>query len=304
MKRALITGAAGFAGQHLARRLQANGWELVLSDCVSQAGIVPCDMAQADEVAALVETAGELSHVFHLAARTFVPESMESPANTFEVNLVGTVHLTTQLARMPKPPRLVFIGSAEAYGPPDFLPVTEEHLLAPQNPYAMSKACADQFCGYLSQRGVMEIIRVRPFNHSGAGQSPQFVLSSFAKQIADIEAGRAEPVLRVGNLEAQRDFSHVHDVSRGYELLALHGQPGEAYNICSGKAVAVREVLERLLSMSDAEIRVEQDPARMRPVDVPVVTASHAKLTAHTGWQPEYTLEEVLRDVLEYWRAQ
>lgn len=303
MKRALITGAAGFAGQHLARRLRASGWDLILSDHMPHPEQIPCDFAREEDIAGLVQQAGELTHVFHLAARTFVPESMDNPAGAFSVNLLGTVHLATQLAKLNPRPRLVFIGSAEAYGPPQHLPMTESHPLAPQNPYAMSKACADQFCEYLSKRGALEIVRMRPFNHSGAGQTPQFVLSSFAKQIADIEAGKAEPVMRVGNLEARRDFSHVLDVSRAYELAATEGEAGAAYNVCSGVAVPIRETLDKLLAMSTAEIRVEQDPTRMRPVDVPVVTASHEKLSADTGWQPEHSLEDVLRDVLEYWRG-
>lgn len=299
--RALITGAAGFAGTHLAARLKAGGWDLVLSDRDRQE-FIPCDFALPGDIDMLLDKAGELTHVFHLAARTFVPDSMADPSGAFTVNLNGTVHLLTHLARRPNPPRVVFIGSAEAYGPPRFLPMTEEHPLEPQNPYAITKAAADQFCGYLSRSSKMEIIRLRPFNHSGPGQTPQFVLSSFAKQIADIEAGKADPVMRVGNLDVRREFSHVDDVVAAYEAAALKGHPGEAYNVCCGEAVTIRDALDRLLAKSTASITVETDPTRIRPNDVPEVRGSHEKLSAHTGWRRERSLDNILDGILNYWR--
>jgi len=302
-KRALITGAAGFVGGHLANRLVAQGWDVVLSDR-NTPGCIPCDFGVPRDIDTLLESAGPVTHVFHLAARTFVPESMADPTGAFEVNLLGTVHLLSRLARYPMPPRVVFIGSAEAYGHPQFLPMTEAHPLEPQNPYAVSKAAADHFAAYVSRTSNLEIVRMRPFNHSGAGQTPQFALSSFAKQVADIEAGREEPVLRVGNLDALRDFSHVLDVVAGYEAAALRGLPGEAYNICSGQAVTVRSALEGLLQRSTAAIEVVTDPARFRPVDVPEVRGSHEKLTQDTGWKPERGMDQILDDVLGYWRAQ
>jgi GDP-4-dehydro-6-deoxy-D-mannose reductase len=302
-KRALITGAAGFAGLHLARRLRTNGWELALSDR-NTPGFLPCDFGMAADIDALLETVGEVTHVFHLAARTFVPDAMADPSGAFEVNLMGSIHLLTRLQRAAQRPRVVFIGSAEAYGPPQSLPVTEAHPLCPQNPYAITKAAADDFCAYLSRTSPLEIVRLRPFNHSGAGQTAQFVLSSFAQQIAAIEAGKAEPVLRVGNLDARRDFSHVDDVMAAYEAAALHGRPGEAYNVCSGQAYLVRELLDNLLAQSTADIKVESDPARFRPLDIPEIRGSFDKLQSHTAWQPERSIDDVLRDVLAYWRAE
>ncbi len=301
--RALITGAAGFVGRHFSKQLQAHGWDVVLSDRDTE-GYLPCDFGSADDIHALVDSVGELSHVFHLAARTFVPDSMADPSGAFQVNLIGTIHLMNRLARMAHPPRVVFIGSAEAYGPPQFLPMTEAHPLAPENPYAISKAAADAYCAYLGRTSPLEIIRVRPFNHSGAGQSPQFVLSSFARQIAQIEAGKEAPIIHVGNLDAQRDFSHVADVLSAYELLALKGEPGEAYNVCSGNAVRIGDALQQLLAMSTAEISVEMDPSRVRPVDVPEVRGSSEKLRAHTGWQAERTFDFLSKELLDYWRSQ
>lgn len=301
-RRALITGAAGFAGRHLSRRLEGNGWETLCSDREGE-GCVPCDFGVPGDIDALIDGAEGVTHVFHLAARTFVPESMSDPSGAFQVNLLGTVHLLARLSRMPAPPRVVFIGSAEAYGPPLSLPVAEDHPLAPQNPYAVSKAAADQYCAYLSRVSKLEIIRVRPFNHSGAGQTPQFVLSSFARQVALIEAGKLEPVLRVGNLDARRDFSHVADVMAAYETLALHGAPGEAYNVCSGEAVRVGDALELLRARSAAAIRVETDPARLRPVEVAEIRGSNEKLR-QTGWAPEKAFGDILDDLLDYWRKQ
>jgi GDP-4-dehydro-6-deoxy-D-mannose reductase len=302
-KRALITGAAGFVGGHLARRLVSQGWDVVLSDR-NTPGFIACDFGAPRDIDALLETTGSVTHVFHLAARTFVPESMADPSGAFEVNLLGTVHLLSRLARYPMPPRVVFIGSAEAYGRPQFLPMTEEHPLEPQNPYAISKAAADHFAAYVARTSNIEIIRMRPFNHSGAGQTPQFALSSFAKQVADIEAGHEEPVLRVGNLDALRDFSHVEDVVAAYEAAALRGVPGEAYNVCAGHAVTLRSALEGLLARSTADIQVEVDPARFRPLDVPEVRGSYEKLERHTGWKPERGMDHLLDDVLGYWRAE
>lgn len=301
-RRALITGAAGFAGRHLARRLEGNGWETLCSDRKGE-GCVPCDFGVPGDIDALIDGAEGVTHVFHLAARTFVPESMSDPSGAFQVNLLGTVHLLARLSHLPAPPRVVFIGSAEAYGPPLSLPVAEDHPLAPQNPYAVSKAAADQYCAYLSRVSKLEIIRARPFNHSGAGQTPQFVLSSFARQVARIEAGKSEPVLQVGNLDARRDFSHVADVIAAYEMLALHGVPGEAYNVCSGEAVRVGNALELLLARSSAAIRVETDPARMRPVEVAEIRGSNEKLR-QMGWAPGKAFGDILDDLLDYWRKQ
>lgn len=301
--RALITGAAGFVGRHFSQRLLSHGWDVVVSDRNTE-GYLPCDFGSSDDINALLESVGELSHVFHLAARTFVPDSMADPSGAFQVNLIGTIHLLNRLARMPRPPRVVFVGSAEAYGPPQFLPMTELHPLAPENPYAISKAAADSYCAYVGRTSALEIIRVRPFNHSGAGQSPQFVLSSFARQIAQIEAGHEAPVIHVGNLDARRDFSHVSDILSAYELLALKGKPGEAYNVSSGNAVRIGDALQQLLAMSTADIAVEVDPARMRPVDVPEVRGSSEKLRDHTGWQPERSFDFLLKELLDFWRSQ
>lgn len=301
--RALITGASGFVGTLFCQYLEQREWEVVRGGDLHGENTIHCDMSDAAQVRAMLETAGPLSHVFHLAAMTFVPDANASPAKAMQVNLIGTIHLVEAMRACVPGARLVFIGSAEAYGPPQFLPMEETHPLAPQNPYAISKAAADQYCGFLAKSRQLDVVRMRPFNHSGPGQGDQFVLSSFARQVAEIEAGHSEPVIRVGDLTAARDFSHVQDVLRAYELAALKGRSGEAYNVCSGQARPIQAALDRLLAISSVRVDIVQDPARMRPVDVPRVEGSYQKLEADTGWRPQISFETLLQDLLISWRA-
>lgn len=302
--RALITGAAGFVGKRLAAYLRKQGWEVVCSGYPAAEGMIPCDIGDAASIARMVREAGSLTHVFHLAAIAFVPEAERDPVRAMDINLNGTIRLCQSLRTSANPPRLVFVGSADSYGPPRSLPVTEEHPLNPVNAYAISKAAADHYCGALSRAKVLDCVRLRPFNHAGPGQSDQFVLSSFARQIAAIEAGRHAPVLRVGNLEASRDFLHVDDVIRAYELAALHGASGEVYNIASGRAIQIQDALDRLRALSAVPVALEQDPARLRPSDVPEMRGSHERFTAKTGWRPEIDINTILNGLLDYWRAE
>lgn len=305
-RRALITGAGGFVGRWLAAGLHETGWETVGADRTAPEGPgrgAACDLADREQVRRMVAEAGPLTHVFHLAAVTFVPDAARNPAQTFEVNLLGTVHLVAALLEHCPEARLVFIGSSEVYGIPVSLPVTEEHPVNPANPYAISKAAADAYCAWAHRACGLDVVRVRPFNHSGPGQAPAFVLPDFAAQIARIERSGAPGVIRVGNLDRARDFLHVRDVVRAYERLALEGVSGAAYNVCSGRAVPVRAALDRLLGLSSAAIRVEPDPDRMRPVDIPEMRGSHARLTRDTGWVPTIDLDTLLGELLEYWRG-
>lgn len=304
---ALVTGASGFAGWHLCARLRSQGWGVrraVNPDARGEADAFPCDIGDAARVRQLVEWAHDATHVFHLAAMTFVPLSSRNPGETMRVNLEGTVNLADAVHEIIPGARLVFAGSAAIYGVPEALPMPETHRIAPREPYAISKAAADAYCEYLFRSEHADIVRARPFNHSGARQSDAFVLASFAKQIAGIEAGGAEPVIHAGNLDAARDFLHVDDVVRAYEMLALSGEPGEAYNICSGKAHTVREALDMMLSLSTVRITVCVDPDRLRPVDIPVVAGSHERITRRTGWLPEVEFERLLGDLLAYWRQE
>lgn len=302
---ALVTGAEGFVGQTLCAHLSAHGWEVrgsVLRD-PPPGRYFACDITDRVEVERMMTWASGVTHVFHLAALTFVPDSLQDPALAMTANLVGTIHLASAMKTHLPNARLIYVGSADAYGAPETLPVSEDHPLRPDNPYSISKAAADQYCGYLCKASPADIVRMRPFNHSGPGQLDRFVLSNFARQIAVIEAGNAEPVLRVGNLSAARDFSHVSDVVRAYELAALHGRPGEVYNVCSGQSRTIQAALDTLLSLSKTPIRVEVDEARLRPVDVKDIRGTHEKLTAHTGWKPKIPFEMLLADLLGYWRS-
>lgn len=301
--RALITGAEGFVGRALAAYLQRRNWEVVCAALRGLPGAVACDVTRPEQVRAAVKHAGNITHVFHLAAVAFLPDASEDPLGAFRVNVEGVVHLTDALRELAPKSRMLYIGSADAYGLPQTLPVTEEHPLNPNNPYAVSKAAADQYCAYCCRTLDMDIVRVRPFNHSGPGQDPRYVLPSFARQIAEIEAELAPPRVRVGNLEAKRDFLHVNDVVRAYELLALRGESGAAYNVCSGKAQSVKAALDALCARVAAPIAIETDPARVRPVDVPEIYGSHDKLTRDTGWRPEIPFAQLLADLLERWRA-
>lgn len=299
-QRALITGAAGFVGQRLSRHLKELGWEVVSTDFQGKVDY-HADLCDNTAVRQLLDQVGPVTHVFHLAAMAFVPDAGKDPAGAMDINLLGTIRLATALQDLGTVPRLIFIGSADAYGPPQFLPIIEEHPLKPQNPYAISKAAADQYCQYLSKSSDLEIIRVRPFNHSGPGQSDRFVLSSFARQIAAATLHPDAATIKVGNLEAARDFAHVDDILRGYAALAIDGIPGHAYNLCSAKAQTIDHALDTLLSFTEVPIKVEQDPERMRPVDVPLVEGCYEKAQQDTGWEPKITFETLLHELYDYW---
>ncbi|HEX72120.1 MAG TPA: NAD-dependent epimerase/dehydratase family protein [Candidatus Hydrogenedentes bacterium] len=300
--RALVTGAAGFVGRVLCAHLESNGWEVLRCDRVEMPGIITCDVTDSAQIDRLLDASGAFTHIFHLAAIAFLPAAEREPARAMDINCTGLIRLAEALRARGSAARFLFTGTAEVYGPPLSLPITETHPLNPANPYAISKAAADLYCAYLHKAYGMETLRMRPFNHSGPGQVEAFVLSNFARQIAEIEGERRAPLMRVGNLSAARDFLHVNDVVRAYELAALHGRAGEAYNVCSGESRVIREALNLLFEMGRKTIVIDEDPARMRPVDIPDIRGSHEKLTAHTGWTPQIPFEKILEDVLNYWR--
>jgi GDP-4-dehydro-6-deoxy-D-mannose reductase len=313
--RALITGAGGFVGRHLCAYLLAHtDWELMGTVYPQPVEAQPqeprlrvrhADLRDPESVLALV---GEvrLDCVFHLAAQSFVPASLADPWDTLENNIRAQLNLLEAARRSGRQVRVLVVGSNEEYGAPkpEELPQTEDSPLRPNNPYAVSKVAQD-FLGlqYYLAYG-LPVVRVRPFNHTGPGQSPRFVVPAFASQIARIEAGLQEPTVRVGNLDAARDFTDVRDIVRAYHLAVVQGEPGDVYNLASGQPQSVQGLLETLLSYSQVEIRVERDPGRYRPVDVPVVYGSADKFRRLTGWKPEIPFAQTLRDTLDYWRAQ
>lgn len=311
--KALITGAGGFVGGHLREYLLAHtDWELTGTVYPQPAGEQPAeprlrltyaDLRDPEMVRALVDEV-QPDFVFHLAAQSFVPTSYADPWETLENNIRGQLNLLEAVRRSGREVRVVVIGSNEEYGAPEELPQTEDHPLRPNNPYAVSKVAQDLMgLQYYLAYG-MPVVRVRPFNHTGPGQSPRFVVPAFARQVARIEAGLQEAVMRVGNLEAARDFTDVRDIVRAYHGAATEGQPGEVYNLASGQAQRISDVLDMLLDLTEAEISVEVDPDRYRPVDVPEVRGSAEKFRRLTGWEPAYSFQQTLEDTLDYWREQ
>jgi GDP-4-dehydro-6-deoxy-D-mannose reductase len=285
--RALITGINGFAGGHLAEQLLVSGewevWGLARQPAIAHAqlrgrvDVVAADLANLQQVVAAIERV-QPEVVFHLAGQSNVPRSFEDPGGTLITNLLAQLHLFQAVLRLHQDPLLLIASSNEIYGQvrPEDLPIDEDTPLRPVSPYAVSKATQDLLAYQYHASHRLRAIRLRLFNHIGPGQREQFVVSAFAAQIARIEAGQQDPVLRVGNLTAERDFTDVRDIARAYELAAQHGQAPNSYNIGSGRAVSVRQLLDTLLTLSECDISVEPDPARMRPADVPRVVCDSA----------------------------
>lgn len=242
--------------------------------------------------------------IVHLAAQAFVPTAFADPMGTLVNNIAGQVNLSEAVLAMDLRPRMLVICSNEEYGivAPEELPVKETAPFRPTNPYAVSKVAQDMLgYQYFVSHG-LPIVRVRPFNHLGPGQSDRFVSSAFARQIAEAEAGLREPVLSVGNLTAERDFSDVRDIVRAYKLALEQGEPGEVYNLGSERAVSIQQLLDLMVSKSRVPLRVETDPALFRPVDVPRIEADCSKFRSLTGWRAEIPLEQTVVDILKWWR--
>lgn len=308
--RALITGVGGFVGPHLVAALRRETtWELFglcrhpgASEGYAPIGVDLLDRARV--AAAVAEIAP--THVFHLAAQSHVPTSHDDAGATLVNNIVGQVNLLDACRVLPEPPRVLIVGSAEEYGlvRAEEMPLDEAQPFRPTSPYAVSKVAQDLLGWQYFVSHELPVVRVRPFSHIGPGQSDRFAIPAFSRQIAEIEAGRAAPVVRVGNLEAQRDFLDVRDVVRAYYLALTRGTPGAVYNIGSGVPVRLQAMLDLLLSLSPARVEVATDPARLRPSDVPVLAADSGALRAATGWQPAIPLEQSVRDILEWWREE
>jgi GDP-4-dehydro-6-deoxy-D-mannose reductase len=293
--RAFITGASGFVGGFLTRHLSEMGDEVaVLPETV--------DLAEPGAAVAHLEAvAPEI--VYHLAALTHVGRSWEAPAETFRVNVLGTIELLEAVRRLERVPRVLLISSAEVYGAGDGRLLFEDAPFRPVTPYAASKVASEvaglqAFLG----RGV-EVVRARPFNHVGPGQAEYFVVSALARRIVEAEMS-GEYSIAVGNLAAARDFTDVRDVVRAYRSLATEGIAGEAYNVCSGATRTVAELFERLVSLSSAPIEPRIDESLFRPVDVPSLVGSAERLHRLCGWTPSLAIDRTLADVLDHWRAQ
>lgn len=307
--KSLIIGGAGFVGEYLAKHLLALGQEVSVTKIPSQetvpAGVSAYDLDILDQEQIFkVLQKTQPDTVFHLAAQSSVAVSWNHPQMTADINIKGSINILEALRRYEKNPRVLLVGSGEEYGQilPRETPVREDNTLRPGNLYAVTKACQNMVGRIYAQAYGMDLIMVRPFNHIGPNQSPVFVAADFCRQAAQIETGKKEPVIRVGNLSAKRDFTDVRDVVRAYALLVDRGLAGETYNIGSGHAVVIRDILKVILEQSAAKIRVEVDEKKLRPVDVPVMEADIRKLQEATGWEPQISLEQTVGEMLEYWR--
>lgn len=312
--RALITGVAGFAGSHLAEYLLANtDWQVWgtihyndgnVRHLRSQLHLRSVDLRDVEATRSVLDEIAP-QRLYHLAGQSHVPSSWDDPWQTFETNVRTQINVLESSLAADSPPRVLVVASDQVYGhiAPDDLPLDEDTPLRPASPYAVSKAAQDMLgLQYYLNYG-LHVVRVRPFNHIGPRQRLGFVAPDFARQVAEIEAGLRPPVIEVGNLQARRDFTDVRDIVRAYYLALEHGEAGAAYNIGSGRAYAIRDLLDTLLELSTAHVSVEHDPARMRPSDVPTVVSDASKFQAHTGWRPEIPLRDTLERVLDDWRA-
>lgn len=309
LNRCLITGIAGLMGSHLAELLLEEG-ALVFGTVHRQTGtidhlrdrltLLPCDLLDREQVEAAVARARPRV-VYHLAAQSLPSRSWREPGFTFRVNVLGTLNLLEAVRALSPKAAVVAAGSSAEYGlvPPDELPIQEERPLLPLTPYGVSKVAADLLARLYARAHGLRVVRVRPFFVTGPRKRGD-VCSDFARGIAAVERGEA-PTLKVGNLEPVRDFLDVRDAARALVLLAERGEPGEVYNLCSGVGRRVGEVLEVLLRLARRPVPVEGDPARLRPLDEPVVVGDNSRLRA-LGWRPRLPLERTLADMLDYWR--
>jgi GDP-4-dehydro-6-deoxy-D-mannose reductase len=293
--RAMVTGAGGFVGPRVVRRLEAAGYEVHGFDRELDVGDAA---AVRERVAALRPEA-----VVHLAAVSFVPEAERDPAVVWRVNFVGALHLLEGLRQEAPRARLLLVGTGQAYGgaPPGSRPFRETDPLRPDNAYTRTKAAADLLGASYAREHGLHVVRARPLNHTGPGRPDAFVESSLARQIAEMELGRREPVLHVGNLDAVRDFLDVEDVVDAYARLLASDVPPRAYNVASGAGLEIRALLDRLVSLSHVDPRIEVDEARWRPADVSV--CAPARLVETTGWHPARPLDRTLAALLDDWRA-
>ena len=311
--KALITGISGFVGSYLAEYLLDSGeWEVAgtvygpydnIADQCDRLELYPAELSRLDVVTFILERA-QPDAIFHLAAQPLVSASRRDPWGTIETNVRMQLNILEGVARVNPVCRVLAVGSSEQYGlvMERDLPISEDTPFRPLSPYAVSKVGQDLLALQYYLTHGLHVVRVRPFNHIGPRQRLGFVAPDFASQIAAIERGLREPVMEVGNLEAERDFSDVRDVVRAYATLITSGTAGQVYNIGSGESHAVQEILDILLSMSQVSVAVRQDPARMRPSEVPRIVCDCTRIREEIGWQTTISFKDSLRDVLDYWR--
>ncbi|MBI4039694.1 GDP-mannose 4,6-dehydratase [Candidatus Daviesbacteria bacterium] len=312
--RSLITGITGFAGSHMAEFLLNEDHEVYgiarwrsrrehMDKIEGKVKILEADLLDSHSLDNIMLSVRP-DYVFHLAAQSYVPASWTSPEATLEINVIGSVNLFESVRKAQINPAVQIACSSEEYGlvHPNEVPITEENPLRPLSPYAVSKVAMDYLGYQYCQSYGMRIIRTRGFNHTGPRRGEVFAESTFAKQIAEIEKGKQDPVILVGNLDAKRDYTDVRDMVRGYFAAAQKGEAGEVYNICSGKTWQIKEVLDHLLSLTKVKVAIKEDSTRMRPSDVPILLGDNTKFVKKTGWKLTISFEKTLEDLLNYWR--
>ncbi len=313
-KKALITGIAGFVGGHLAELLLSQGFEVYglrrprtkmdyIESIANRLHLEDADVLDSHSLYTMISRI-KPDYIFHLAAQSFVPTSWVSPSVTLEVNIVGSANLFEAVRQVGIDPVIQIACSSEEYGlvHDDEVPIKETNPLRPLSPYAVSKLAMDYLGYQYYQSYKVRIVRTRGFNHTGPRRGDTFAESNFAKQIAMIEKGKQDPVVHVGNLDTKRDYTDVRDMVRGYLLAVDKCDPGDVYNICTGKAMKIGDMLNLLISFSKIKVEIKPDPARMRPSDVPVLIGDNTKFVAKTGWKPEIPFEKTMEDLLNYWR--
>ncbi len=315
-KKVLITGITGFVGSHLAEYLLHRGdctvwgsyrWRSRMENIDAfrdKINLIESDIRDAISMKHLIEEI-EPDWIFHLAAQSYVPMSWKAPLETLSTNIEGEANLFEACRKANCDPFIHIAGSSEEYGMvyPDEVPIKETNPLRPLSPYGVSKVAQDMLAYQYFQSYGLKVIRTRAFNHTGPRRGDVFVTSNFARQIVMIEKGKKEAVIKVGNLDAVRDFTDVRDVARAYTLALEKGEPGEVYNIASGTGITIKELLNSLLKMAQVEIKIEQDDARMRPSDVELLIGDAEKFSNKTGWKPEIPFSQTLSDILDFWRA-
>lgn len=314
--KALITGISGFAGSHLADYLLSlDNFEVFgtirwrsrldnINHLLDKIKLYECDIRDASAIKYVVSEV-KPNYIFHLAAQSYVPFSWRAPSETLSTNVLGELNLFEAVRELKIDSSIHIAGSSEEYGLvyPDETPIKETNPLRPLSPYAVSKIAQDML-GYQYYKSYgIKIIRTRAFNHTGPRRGEVFVTSNFARQIIEIEKRKREPIIYVGNLEAVRDFLDVRDVVRGYYLALNKGEAGEVYNIASSKGIKIKELLDLMIKMVHLNLKIIQEPSRMRPSDVQLLIGSNEKFKKATGWQPEIPFEKTIQDLLDYWRS-
>jgi len=312
--RVLVTGVMGFAGSHLAEALLAQGnhhviglvrrveWPDSCRHLAAQVELHQCDLGARERLEQIVR-AVQPERIYHLAGYPHVGRSFQEADAAWQGNLTATRNLYDAVASWGGRPRILFVGSGLVYGDSvDSDGCTENDLLRPENPYAASKAAADLVSYQYTRYPGLDIVRVRPFNHIGPRQAPQFAVSSFARQLTAIKRGQQPPILQAGNLQPKRDLTDVRDVVTAYMLVLERGRTGEAYNVGSGVSYSIQEVLERLIALSGVAVEVRQTANLLRAADAANIRANAGKLRSEMGWSPRFSLDQTLIDILAFWR--